>query len=634
MVTSVQQSAWEPKRAGKAVGVTPNGRGRAGARGPSEAPPTPPLLQQPNGSSAFDWPPCSVISHTRRAFVLPVLSLSPHSYFPPPPLFLPPSLYLRYFTSTPLHPLPLSLSLVHPESSGSRRLVPTSRHARGRSSRRLRRRERAVRPPARRAEMGQIGSLLKTHAAPRSERFPLTLGAVQSGIAPRDPPLPPSRTEARRRVPNYRFINGRASKGPERTLPVNRTAAAAVVPSPSVASTGIWQGDGIEARCRHGVTDPYYPALYGSPLWPWFRVDFSKNRTLAYRLTEPIKKADHSATCHIAIRSAGKHADPRCPRPSAVQHGWVNLTESNRGSFPPGTFLQYSCEQGFAVDGPSAITCTASGRWSPDPPHCIRADVCRPPYEPENGGYTCHPSPCHRLIHGTVIEYFCDEGYALKGDYKYLTCENGEWDSPMQISCHLSQGTVLHSPLGVPALSIVASTASSVALILLLIVLFVLLQPKLKSFHHSRREQGVPGHPVSIVVEGVQVSLPSYEEAVYGSGGGAVAPSESRVQIVLSEGPQAEGGEAPGPSGAERGVPAPSSHSPSPSSHLSETVLVHQMPSSSSSSSSSPSWVSEQPCAAAPRPQRQDSESSDQHSLLSFTSAEEFADDIPLLKEA
>ncbi|KAG5846867.1 hypothetical protein ANANG_G00119530 [Anguilla anguilla] len=216
------------------------------------------------------------------------------------------------------------------------------------------------------------------------------------------------------------------------------------------------------------------------------------------------------------------------------------------------------------------------------------ASVCRPPYEPENGGYTCHPSPCHRLTHGTVIEYFCDEGYALKGDYKYLTCEDGEWDSPMQISCHLSQGKEPHSPLGVPALSIVASTASSVALILLLIVLFVLLQPKLKSFHHSRREQGVPGQPVSIVVEGVQVSLPSYEEAVYGSGGGAVAPSESRV----------------------------------PSS------------SSSSSSSSSPSWASEQPCAAGPRPQRRDSESSDQHSLLSLTSAEEFADDIPLLKEA
>lgn len=252
------------------------------------------------------------------------------------------------------------------------------------------------------------------------------------------------------------------------------------------------------------------------------------------------------------------------------------------------------------------------------------AAVCRPPYEPENGGYSCHPTPCGPLTDGAVIEYFCDEGYALKGEYKYLTCENGEWDSPLQISCHLSQGREEQSQLEVPALSIVASTASPVALVLLLIVLFVLLQPKLKSFQHSRREQGVPGQPVSIVVEGVQVSLPSYEEAVYGSGGGAVAPQGSRVQIVLSEGPQAEGGASPGP--------APDS-APNPAPPRSETVLVHQVP-SSSSSGSSPSWTGEQPCAAMPRPQRRGSESSDQHSLLSLTSTEEFADDIPLLKEA
>lgn len=51
---------------------------------------------------------------------------------------------------------------------------------------------------------------------------------------------------------------------------------------------------------------------------------------------------------------------------------------------------------------------------------------------------------------------------------------------------HALTGKDEHSPLAMPALSIVASTASSVALILLLVVLFVLLQPKLKSLHHSR----------------------------------------------------------------------------------------------------------------------------------------------------
>ncbi|CAB1339821.1 unnamed protein product, partial [Coregonus sp. 'balchen'] len=216
----------------------------------------------------------------------------------------------------------------------------------------------------------------------------------------------------------------------------------------------------------------------------------------------------------------------------------------------------------------------------------------------------------------TVIEYFCDEGYALKGDYKFLTCQNGEWDAAMQITCRLSQDKELRSPLAMPALSIVASTASSVALLLLLVVLFVLLQPKLKSFHHS-------------------------------SGGASLPPPpESRVQIVLSEGPQgAEGGaEVLGPSNrfqshhhrdrdTELCLPSTSTSSssfPSSSRH-SETVLVHQAPSRSSSSSSS--WVTEHgggACGgAAPvvtLARRRDSESSDQHSLQSVTSVDDFSD--------
>ncbi|KAK6297776.1 sushi domain-containing protein 6-like [Coregonus clupeaformis] len=370
--------------------------------------------------------------------------------------------------------------------------------------------------------------------------------------------------------------------------------------------------------------------------------------------SSPVRRLATSALLLLSLLPHG-HASG-CPQPVGVQHGeMVNQTEANRGSSPPGTLLSYSCEPGYAPNGPTTITCTTAGTWSHQPPHCIRTDVCPPPTEPENGGYRCHPSPCHRLTQKTVIEYFCDEGYALKGDYKFLTCQNGEWDAAMQITCRLSQDKELRSPLAMPALSIVASTASSVALLLLLVVLFVLLQPKLKSFHHSRREQGVSGQPASIVVEGVQVALPSYEEAVYGSGGASLPPPpESRVQIVLSEGPQgAEGGaEVLGPSNrfqshhhrdrdTELCLPSTSTSSssfPSSSRH-SETVLVHQAPSRSSSSSSS--WVTEHgggACGgAAPvvtLARRRDSESSDQHSLQSVTSVDDFSDDIPLLKEA
>uniref|UniRef100_A0A8C5QX35 Sushi domain containing 6 n=1 Tax=Leptobrachium leishanense TaxID=445787 RepID=A0A8C5QX35_9ANUR len=252
--------------------------------------------------------------------------------------------------------------------------------------------------------------------------------------------------------------------------------------------------------------------------------------------------------------------------------------------------------------------------------------VCPPPPEPENGGFLCHPPHCEQpLTSGSVIEYFCAEGYMLKGDYKFLTCRDGTWNPPMGVSCRISQDTNKHTGLEVPTLSIVASTASSVALILLLIVLFVLLQPKLKSFHHSRRDACAPGEPVSIMVDGVQVALPSYEEAVYGSAGNCIPSASSRVQIVLSEGPGEEQDlqqSACSPNHADQPLHSDlaghtvghTMQSAPSSSQRSETVLVHQ---------ASPSWVS----GAESRTLAGEGADSDVQSLLSLSS-EDYTDGV------
>ncbi|XP_075386778.1 sushi domain-containing protein 6 isoform X1 [Tenrec ecaudatus] len=257
------------------------------------------------------------------------------------------------------------------------------------------------------------------------------------------------------------------------------------------------------------------------------------------------------------------------------------------------------------------------------------ASVCPRPPEPENGGYICHPRPCRDpLESGSVIEYLCAEGYMLKGDYKYLTCKNGEWRPAMEISCRLNEDKDTHASLGAPTLSIVASTASSVALILLLVVLFVLLQPKLKSFHHNRRDQGVSGDQVSIMVDGVQVALPSYEEAVYGSSGHCVPPADPRVQIVLSEGagpsvvsvPREQPLQDPGAcssAGGEDEAPGHSGLCEAWGSRGSETVMVHQATSSS--------WVAGSGYSRPGHKEAPDSENSDIQSLLSLTS-EEYTD--------
>ncbi|KAF4083898.1 hypothetical protein AMELA_G00122670 [Ameiurus melas] len=304
-----------------------------------------------------------------------------------------------------------------------------------------------------------------------------------------------------------------------------------------------------------------------------------------------------------------------CVRPFSIQHGQVNVTETNRGSFPVGTVLQYSCDSGYTVDGPSIVMCTRESLWSSGPPRCLHNSLCNPPFEPKNGGYACHPSPCHRLTDGTVVEYFCDEGYTLKGDYKYVTCQNGEWNSPMQISCVFSQEKHAAPVLGMNTLSIVATTASSVALVLLLMVVFVLLQPKLKAFHHGRRELGDSGQPVTIMVEGVQVALPSYEEAVSGAGGAVLNRLLPQTQLESME-----------------HVLTQSSTTHSPHTEIS---VVHQ-PSSSTSFSSSWSLDGAQGATAASSAfQCRNPDSSQQNSLPSLHGSEQnLADDIPLLKDS
>lgn len=127
------------------------------------------------------------------------------------------------------------------------------------------------------------------------------------------------------------------------------------------------------------------------------------------------------------------------------------------------------------------------------------------------------------------------------------------------------------------------------------------------------------GQPVSIMVEGVQVTLPSYEEAVSGNGVSAsTLSSESRVQIVLSEGQHATAPEA----GPSRPSSLKQQHS--------EMAVVHPGTQSSSSSSPAPSsstWALEHAGAAAPTSsQRRPSAGSDQHSLTLMDSEMDYSD--------
>jgi hypothetical protein len=130
------------------------------------------------------------------------------------------------------------------------------------------------------------------------------------------------------------------------------------------------------------------------------------------------------------------------------------------------------------------------------------------------------------------------------------------------------------------------------------------------------------------MVDGVQVALPSYEEAVYGSSGHCMPPADPRVQIVLSEGSGSSGRSLPReqqPQGqgacsstsGEDEAPGQSGLCEAWGSRGSETVMVHQATTSS--------WVAGSGNSRLVHKDTTDSENSDIQSLLSLTS-EEYTD--------
>lgn len=85
----------------------------------------------------------------------------------------------------------------------------------------------------------------------------------------------------------------------------------------------------------------------------------------------------------------------------------------------------------------------------------LSAQVCPLPPMVSHGDYICHPRPCERYNHGTVVEFYCDPGYTLTNDYKYITCQYGEWFPSYQVYCvKTGKGAAMAYPLIVHLLQI------------------------------------------------------------------------------------------------------------------------------------------------------------------------------------
>ncbi|XP_061682399.1 sushi domain-containing protein 6 isoform X2 [Syngnathoides biaculeatus] len=167
-----------------------------------------------------------------------------------------------------------------------------------------------------------------------------------------------------------------------------------------------------------------------------------------------------------------------------------------------------------------------------------RLSNCTHPLVPEHGGFRCEPSPCRGFPHKSSVRLFCEDGYrAAKSAVSW--CRDGAWKPPIPACVRVRGGARINAKSGADfSMPNMATTAVGVSIFLLTTTACLVVKSRLCSCQsHGRRSSD----QLDLMSEGLHVSLPSYEEAVYGSWGQPLPPCRSPppgpVQLLLAREP-------------------------------------------------------------------------------------------------
>ncbi|XP_020363443.1 sushi domain-containing protein 6 isoform X2 [Oncorhynchus kisutch] len=177
-----------------------------------------------------------------------------------------------------------------------------------------------------------------------------------------------------------------------------------------------------------------------------------------------------------------------------------------------------------------------------------RQGNCSHPLVPEHGGFRCEPSPCRGFPQKSLIYYFCEPGYTIPKEVHSSHCRHGKWIPSVPTCLSTADRHVNYEDQVAHSLPSVATTAVGVSIFLLTTTACLVIKSRLFPCHSHRRSSD----QMDLMVDGLPVSLPTYEEAVYGSWGQHLPPCRGPTQLLLAQ-------EAPGPSLA---------HNQSDTSHL------------------------------------------------------------------
>ncbi|XP_040572693.1 CUB and sushi domain-containing protein 3 isoform X2 [Lepeophtheirus salmonis] len=112
----------------------------------------------------------------------------------------------------------------------------------------------------------------------------------------------------------------------------------------------------------------------------------------------------------------------QCGAPAEIPNSLITL--QNR-SFVFDSKIKYECKRGYILAGRSILTCDVDGRWDGPPPHCEPV-YCQEPPPTRQGGVTLSTNSTR---FGTVATYYCVNPRLQLNGGKSLYCrEDGSWE--------------------------------------------------------------------------------------------------------------------------------------------------------------------------------------------------------------
>ncbi|CAH0548073.1 unnamed protein product [Brassicogethes aeneus] len=113
----------------------------------------------------------------------------------------------------------------------------------------------------------------------------------------------------------------------------------------------------------------------------------------------------------------------QCGYPADIANGEYQLVNDSVGYL---SRVIYSCDEGFEMIGRAQLACDIDERWNGPPPRCDPI-MCEPPVEIPHG--VMETTNNNETMFGTTVEYTCKPGFNLVGP-KTLTClGNGQYDA-------------------------------------------------------------------------------------------------------------------------------------------------------------------------------------------------------------